>query len=98
MMIESGKDQYLKKAIRDIEKILFSSHTLLPDPEIWHWLGVAYGRTNQKGRMRVCLAESAFILQDIEKAKFHIHCAFNFLPSSDPYYQKAKDLKRILYE
>ena len=98
MMIESGKDQYLKKAVKDIEKILFSTHTLLPDPEIWHWLGVAYGRLNQKGRMRVCLAESAFILQDIEKAKFHITCAFNSLSSSDPYYQKAKDLKRILYE
>ena len=98
IMIESGKDQYLKKAVKDIEKVLFSTHTLLPDPEIWHWLGVAYGRLNQKGRMRVCLAESAFILQDIEKAKFHITCAFNSLSSSDPYYQKAKDLKRILYE
>jgi predicted Zn-dependent protease len=59
---------------------------------LWHWLGIAYERTNNKGRMYVCLAERHALLQEWSRAAHYIRLSEKHLSKNDCFAQKRKDL------
>jgi predicted Zn-dependent protease len=66
--------------------------------ELWYWLSVAYGRNNQLGRMKICMAEQAFAMEDFQKAKGCVKDGLKRLSREDPYYQRAKELECALLD
>jgi predicted Zn-dependent protease len=65
-------------------------------PELWYWLAIAYGRLNRQDRMKVCLAEKAFLTGDLKKADKLVRAALAALPKTDPYFAKAETLLDLL--
>jgi predicted Zn-dependent protease len=59
---------------------------------LWYWLGKAYERSGNKGRMHVCLAEHYAIGQKWAQAEHHIRSGQKMLTPRDPYLQRSKDL------
>ena len=65
-------------------------------PELWHWLGIAYGKTNRIGRMKICLAEEAVLEQEWDKAATLVKSGLKLLSPSDPYYHQGQDLETFI--
>ena len=65
-------------------------------PELWHWLGIAYGKLNRIGRMKVCLGEEAALELQWDKALYLVQSGIRALSPSDPYYRQAQDLKTFI--
>jgi predicted Zn-dependent protease len=59
---------------------------------LWYWLGLAYERTNNKGRMYVCLAERYALMQEWAKAKHYLVLSQKVLPKTDEFAQRRNDL------
>jgi predicted Zn-dependent protease len=65
-------------------------------PELWHWLGIAYGKTNRIGRMKICLAEEAVLEQEWDKASTLVRSGLKLISPSDPYYHQGQDLDTFI--
>lgn len=96
MQTETRKPHHLKQAIRALEFILFTTAQHPADPELWYWLGKAYGKMGKQGRMRVCLAEYALAQKKTEEATFHIRKALSVLSANDAYLWRAKSIQNML--
>jgi predicted Zn-dependent protease len=90
------EDNQTQKAIPILERLLLSSGIDGAHPDLWYWLAIAYGREKKMGRMKVCLAEHACYLGDMEKAKKLLITALKELSTGDSYYRRAKDLQEII--
>jgi predicted Zn-dependent protease len=89
--IDDPKDR--PEAIRTLERVLHAAKT---EPDLWYWLGVAYGRQKNVGRMHVCFAEHALGQRNLKQADFHLSAAKRALKPYDRYSQRAKEIESEL--
>ncbi|BDB96157.1 M48 family metalloprotease [Candidatus Hydrogenosomobacter endosymbioticus] len=95
IMVESNCVDDISSAIRNIERVLFIKGSDM-DAFTWQLLGRAYGKLNNHGRMRACLAEFYAASGDIDRARKEAETAVKKLPKSDVYYKRAREIMEIL--
>lgn len=76
-----------------LERLRLAYHDI---PGLWHWLGIAYGKANRLGRMKICLAEEAVLEQEWDKAIVLVKSGLKLLTPSDPYYHQGQDLETFI--
>ncbi|OJU73456.1 MAG: hypothetical protein BGO07_04960 [Alphaproteobacteria bacterium 40-19] len=92
--LQTDKQTHIQESIRCLQRL-----THAPSPQtgsLWYWLAVAFGKTNQPGKMQVALAEYALYKGELPRVQQHVRLALKLLKPQDPYYHKAKDLEHLL--
>lgn len=69
---------------------LVSSHA--HHEALWYWLGMAYERAGNKGRMNICLAERYALMQKWSQSEHCLRLGQKYLTANDSYWQRSKDL------
>ena len=90
--LQSGT--HIQESIRCLQRL-----THAPSPQtgpLWYWLAVAFGKSNQPGKMQVALAEHALYKGELPRVQQHVRLALKLLKPQDPYYHKAKNLEHFL--
>jgi predicted Zn-dependent protease len=86
--LETGDPTLLPKALAQLSNAIPYERD---NPDAWHFLAIAYGRSNQTGMAALCLAEEALTNGDYKTAIGQAQVAQHSLPPG-PHRQRADDI------
>jgi predicted Zn-dependent protease len=88
--IESEDPALLKDAITQLRSAVIYENR---NPEAWHFLGVAYGKSGDEGNALLALAEESMANGDPKNARGQADRAAHMLPFGSPGQLRAQDIK-----
>jgi len=93
VLIETGKAENAKKAIKILEKVLLTEND---EPDVWRLLASAANITGDEALKAFAMAEYNFLIGNIEGAKVQIKRAEQLIPKKSSKYLILMDLKTEL--
>ena len=93
VLIETGKKENAKKAIKILEKVLLTEKD---EPDVWRLLASAANITNDEALTAFAMAEYNFLIGNMEGAKVQIKRAEQLIPKKSAKYLALMDLKAEL--
>jgi len=88
--IETEDPALLKDALTNLRSAAIYENR---NPEVWHFLAVAYGRSNDMGNAALALAEESMANGDAKAALGQADRALHMLPFGSPGQLRAQDIK-----
>ena len=89
VQLETNDPALVPKALFNLEQAI---HFEDRNPDAWHFLAIAYGRSNKMGMMALALAEEGIAGGDYRQAREQAARAIKLLPPG-PARQQAEDLQ-----